>query len=720
MASLQHSQAIKGAKVLMVGAGGIGCELLKTLALSDFQDIHIWLSGALEVKGFAQLNAGCFLTCEMVGMIGMIGNVVMRCWDCFYIWLSLLFGVTIVAWWWPGAYDERLPKKVVMIDMDTIEVSNLNRQFLFRQSHVGQSKAKVARDAVLRFRPHISITPYHANAKDSNFNVDFFKQFNVVLNGLDNLDARRHVNRLCLAAEVPLVESGTTGFLGQVTVHVKGKTECYECQPKPAPKTYPVCTITSTPSKFVHCVVWAKDLLFAKLFGDKNQDNDLNVRSNDAARSSEHAGDAFEWSGNEDLEQYGRGVYDHVFGYNIELALSNEETWKNRNKPRPIYCRDVLPDRMTQQNGNVDKTDDLSSASAMASLGLKNPQDIWCLMENTKVFIEALKLFFTKRRKEIGNLSFDKDDQLAVEFVTAAANIRAASFNIPLHSLFEAKGIAGNIVHAVATTNAIVAVFLFKWLKDKFEVDPLLVSRLIRMTYCLEHPSKKMLLMPVEPFEPNKSCCVCSKTPLSLEINTHRSKLRDFVEKIVKAKLGMNSPLIMHATALLYEVGDDLEENEIANYTANLEKVLSELPPPVTDGTVLTVEDLQQEFTCNIHIKHREEFDEEKEPDGMVLSGWTQAPPEKKDGKTSIGNGASTSKSLPTKPGITEIDIEVKEISDVSPGTKRKLSEFSDGSTLDQSSDVDVTRNNKKTQKHDEDDDLVMLDHWDSNMRKKH
>lgn len=128
--------------------------------------------------------------------------------------------------------------------MDTIEVSNLNRQFLFRQAHVGQSKAKVsrhyssifivrwlliefcyvllwfcqvARDAVLKFRPQISITPYHANVKDPDFNVDFFKQFSVVLNGLDNLDARRHVNRLCLAADVPLVESGTTGFLGQVT-----------------------------------------------------------------------------------------------------------------------------------------------------------------------------------------------------------------------------------------------------------------------------------------------------------------------------------------------------------------------------------------------------------------------------------------------------------------------------------------------------------------------
>ncbi|KAL5068718.1 hypothetical protein RYX36_019605, partial [Vicia faba] len=107
------------------------------------------------------------------------------------------------------------------------------------------SKAKVARDTVLKFRPKINITSYHANVKDPNFDVDFFKEFNLVLNGLNNIDARRHVNRLCLTTDVPLVESGTTGFLGQVTVHVKGRTECYECQPKPAPKTYPVFTITS-------------------------------------------------------------------------------------------------------------------------------------------------------------------------------------------------------------------------------------------------------------------------------------------------------------------------------------------------------------------------------------------------------------------------------------------------------------------------------------------
>ena len=52
--------------------------------------------------------------------------------------------------------------------------------------------------------------------KDAAYGLDFFRRFAIVLNGLDNVEARRHVNRLCLAARVPLIESGTTGYLGQV------------------------------------------------------------------------------------------------------------------------------------------------------------------------------------------------------------------------------------------------------------------------------------------------------------------------------------------------------------------------------------------------------------------------------------------------------------------------------------------------------------------------
>ena len=102
---------------------------------------------------------------------------------------------------------------------------------------------------------------HHANIKDSEFGVEWFKGFKVVFNALDNIEARRHVNKMCLAADVPLIESGTTGFLGQVQVIRKGITACYDCEEKAAPKSFPVCTIRSTPSQPIHCIVWAKSYL---------------------------------------------------------------------------------------------------------------------------------------------------------------------------------------------------------------------------------------------------------------------------------------------------------------------------------------------------------------------------------------------------------------------------------------------------------------------------
>jgi ubiquitin-like 1-activating enzyme E1 B len=153
----------------------------------------------------------------------------------------------------------------------------------------------------------------------------------------------------------------------------------------------------------VHCIVWAKELLFAKLFGDKNQDNDLNVRSSsygpeEGNNSSNASEDVFERRPLESPDQYARKIYDHVFGRNIESALSNEETWKNRRRPRPIYVQDVLPEG--EINGIIQHEAGVGSVpSAMELLGLKNPQEIWSLSENTRVFLEAVRLFFEKREK---------------------------------------------------------------------------------------------------------------------------------------------------------------------------------------------------------------------------------------------------------------------------------------------------------------------------------
>lgn len=65
---------------------------------------------------------------------------------------------------------------------------------------------------------------------------------------------------MCLTANVPLIESGTSGYNGQVELIKKGLTLCYECSLKSPEKTYPGCTIRNTPSEPIHCIVWAKHL----------------------------------------------------------------------------------------------------------------------------------------------------------------------------------------------------------------------------------------------------------------------------------------------------------------------------------------------------------------------------------------------------------------------------------------------------------------------------
>lgn len=60
---------------------------------------------------------------------------------------------------------------------------------------------------------------------------------------------------------------------------------------------------------------------------------------------------------------------------------------------------------------------------------------------------------------------------------------------------------------------------------------------------------------------------------LHLEVNTSKATLRDVVERIVKGKLGVNSPVVIQGTNILYETGDDLEDDEVLRYSRNLEKV---------------------------------------------------------------------------------------------------------------------------------------------------
>ena len=101
---------------------------------------------------------------------------------------------------------------------DTIDVSNLNRQFLFRHTDVGKSKAEVAARFVEKRIKGVSITPHNCKIQDKD--EEFYMQFNIVVCGLDSIEARRWINSTLVdlvdnenpETLKPLVDGGTEGM----------------------------------------------------------------------------------------------------------------------------------------------------------------------------------------------------------------------------------------------------------------------------------------------------------------------------------------------------------------------------------------------------------------------------------------------------------------------------------------------------------------------------
>ncbi|KAF2750652.1 NEDD8-activating enzyme E1 catalytic subunit [Sporormia fimetaria CBS 119925] len=195
------------AKIL--GAGGLGCELLKNLALSGFKDIHV-------------------------------------------------------------------------IDMDTIDVSNLNRQFLFRQADVGKYKAEVAARFVEKRVKGVKITPYCGKIQDKD--EEYYMQFAMVICGLDSIEARRWINATLVGmvdennpdSMKPLVDGGTEGFKGHARVVIPTMTSCIECQlDMHAPRAaVPLCTLATIPRQPQHCIEWAHLIAWEEERKDITLDND--------------------------------------------------------------------------------------------------------------------------------------------------------------------------------------------------------------------------------------------------------------------------------------------------------------------------------------------------------------------------------------------------------------------------------------------------------------
>lgn len=190
-------------KILVIGAGGLGCELLKDLALMGFTDIHV-------------------------------------------------------------------------IDMDTIDVSNLNRQFLFRPKDVGKPKADCAAAFINNRVEGCKVTPHFAKIQD--FDESFYRGFHIIVCGLDSIIARRWMNGMLISmlqyedgemdqsSLIPMVDGGTEGFKGNARVILPGLTACVECTLSfyPPQVNFPLCTIAHTPRLPEHCIEYVRILLWPK------------------------------------------------------------------------------------------------------------------------------------------------------------------------------------------------------------------------------------------------------------------------------------------------------------------------------------------------------------------------------------------------------------------------------------------------------------------------
>ncbi|KAJ2205843.1 E1 ubiquitin-activating protein, partial [Coemansia sp. RSA 520] len=155
-------------------------------------------------------------------------------------------------------------------DMDTIEKSNLNRQFLFRPADVGKLKSDTAAEAVAKMNPDIAgkiVTHQDRVGLETEvvYNDEFYESIDGVTNALDNVVARKYMDQRCVFYRKPLLESGTLGTKGNTQVVIPHLTESYSASQDPAEKQIPICTLKNFPHAIEHTIQWARDL-FEGLF----------------------------------------------------------------------------------------------------------------------------------------------------------------------------------------------------------------------------------------------------------------------------------------------------------------------------------------------------------------------------------------------------------------------------------------------------------------------
>jgi adenylyltransferase/sulfurtransferase len=135
---------------------------------------------------------------------------------------------------------------ITIVDDDSVELSNLNRQTLHWQRDIGKKKPLSAAEKLRGINSSIVITPICKKVTESNVD-NIIAGADIVIDGLDNYRTRFVVNAACVRKRVPFIHAGVNGLLGQITTIIPGKTPCLACIYSVTPvseETLPVFGVT--------------------------------------------------------------------------------------------------------------------------------------------------------------------------------------------------------------------------------------------------------------------------------------------------------------------------------------------------------------------------------------------------------------------------------------------------------------------------------------------
>jgi len=122
-----------------------------------------------------------------------------------------------------------------ILEFDTVDESNLQRQIIHGQSDVGRSKAQSAADSVAEINPYVQIN-IHETRLDSSNVMELFSQYDLIVDGTDNFATRYLVNDACVLLNKPYVWGSIYRFDGQASVFWSEHGPCYRClYPEPPP-----------------------------------------------------------------------------------------------------------------------------------------------------------------------------------------------------------------------------------------------------------------------------------------------------------------------------------------------------------------------------------------------------------------------------------------------------------------------------------------------------